>query len=497
MSKNLIVVPALLKARIESYTRKDGAFVQAHDDKRQAAKPDMGAVMKKHADKVQSKATEWDHKGYAGQTVPHADVAHLPEFSHKEVYGHDGKTSPAASDFHRDFAGKAPQHFLLKHPNGKRSLVNTEGYGYARETAPVGDAESAADPRAAYAEKRKLAGEHGQAALDAAEKARNSSDPTHAADAISAVEKGWNAHKEAGKAARAVPYPGSSSPWEHHDERAGALSKMSEEMHQLHQKLSGKPATKPTKRAAPKKESAPTTKSGNEDYGFHGEAVNEHLRSKHGADDYYSKSTEKDHIEAKAAAEKKFSASAHQLVQAGHFDKHEHARDYLDSTSGRHLHDAAPDGDVSKVGWLAKDVKNFKSKNAGMQKSMLLVHPDLLKAHVSAFTRKDGVFVAEHDDKRQEAAPKPDKMMLVAAGNHDEGEGFKFHGGDVVHHDRVGPGKQHGVATSKNADGSHSHYFTGNGGSTWSPMGTTEAGGDAKSAHDKVVDTLKQMHAGS
>lgn len=37
--KKLVVVPALLKAHVGSYTRKDGTFVQEHDDKRQAAKP--------------------------------------------------------------------------------------------------------------------------------------------------------------------------------------------------------------------------------------------------------------------------------------------------------------------------------------------------------------------------------------------------------------------------------------------------------------------------
>lgn len=31
---------------------------------------------------------------------------------------------------------------------------------------------------------------------------------------------------------------------------------------------------------------------------------------------------------------------------------------------------------------------------------------DLLKAHVRGYTRKDGTFVAEHDDKRQEKHPK-------------------------------------------------------------------------------------------
>jgi hypothetical protein len=39
----------LLKAHIEAFTRKDGSVVQAHDDKRTAAKaPDKGAAEKAH-----------------------------------------------------------------------------------------------------------------------------------------------------------------------------------------------------------------------------------------------------------------------------------------------------------------------------------------------------------------------------------------------------------------------------------------------------------------
>lgn len=118
--------------------------------------------------------------------------------------------------------------------------------------------------------------------------------------------------------------------------------------------------------AAPKaagmsKKAAPEVMSRNTDYGFHGEAVNHHLRSKLGPDNYYSDAKESDHIEARNAAKKKFSEAAHSLVQAGHFKTHDEARDYLDSKSGRHLHNSAPDGNITKVGWLAKDVKNYKA----------------------------------------------------------------------------------------------------------------------------------------
>lgn len=51
----------------------------------------------------------------------------------------------------------------------------------------------------------------------------------------------------------------------------------------------------------------------------------------------------------------------------------------------------------------------------------LIVFPDLLKAHVSGYTRSDGAFVQEHDDKRKAAAQKPTtpdavKQHAVAAG---------------------------------------------------------------------------------
>lgn len=42
-----------------------------------------------------------------------------------------------------------------------------------------------------------------------------------------------------------------------------------------------------------------------------------------------------------------------------------------------------------------------------MSKPTLIVFPDLLKAHVDQYVRKDGSVVQAHDDKRQAAAPKP------------------------------------------------------------------------------------------
>jgi hypothetical protein len=156
--------------------------------------------------------------------------------------------------------------------------------------------------------------------------------------------------------------------------------------------------------------SAPKAVTKNEGYGFHGEASREFLSRRHGADDYYGKSTEKDWKDAHSHADTKLHEAADHLVSAGHFENHQQAGDYLDSTHGRHLHDGASfhDGDVSKVPWLGRDVKAYKKKaDMPMTKSLVLVTGDLAKAHVDSYTRKDGVVVQAHDDKRAAAQAKP------------------------------------------------------------------------------------------
>lgn len=61
----------------------------------------------------------------------------------------------------------------------------------------------------------------------------------------------------------------------------------------------------------------------------------------------------------------------------------------------------------------------------------LVVFPELLKAHVKSYTRKDGVFVQEHDDKRQAAAPKPSGGYSVAPFKHG---GHQIKEPDGTHH---------------------------------------------------------------
>lgn len=157
----------LLKSHIDQYTRKDGSVVAAHDDKRVAAQPlpasAVNSALSKHSDKMVRKGTEWDHQGINGKKVPASDVAGFPEFSHKEVYGHDGKTSPAADDFSKEFAAKGHQGFVLKHGDGKRSVVDTQGSSYARYHAPVADSagDSSAPPLATHADALKRSSKPG------------------------------------------------------------------------------------------------------------------------------------------------------------------------------------------------------------------------------------------------------------------------------------------------------------------------------------------------
>lgn len=136
------------KAHVKGYTRKDGTFVKEHDDKRQAAQPEqpsmrplsnpkVNAISDKHGEKFNRKESEWQHDG---EKIPASDLSGVPEFSHKEVYGNDGNSSPAGTNFSPNFAKQGHRAFVLKHPDGKRSYVDNEGFPYARYHAPVEDA---------------------------------------------------------------------------------------------------------------------------------------------------------------------------------------------------------------------------------------------------------------------------------------------------------------------------------------------------------------------
>lgn len=121
---------------------------------------------------------------------------------------------------------------------------------------------------------------------------------------------------------------------------------------------SGKTAKSNARTSAGSK--VPVTKTKNEGWGFHGGAVSQYVRDNHGPDASESDSQEI-HNAAHAHADKKFSEAAHSLVQNGHFDTHAQARDYLDSSYGRHSHDElGDDGDISKTRWIGRYVGKHK-----------------------------------------------------------------------------------------------------------------------------------------
>jgi hypothetical protein len=112
-------------------------------------------------------------------------------------------------------------------------------------------------------------------------------------------------------------------------------------------------------------EQTPETMTQNDGYGYHGEALHQSVREKHGPDQSPYTLSESGYRAHSLDAQRRFSEAAHKLVRAGHFPDHDQARDYLDSKHGRHLHDGATfhDGDISKVPWLANDVHAYKRSN--------------------------------------------------------------------------------------------------------------------------------------
>jgi len=84
------------------------------------------------------KASEWAPADSAA-SVPAASLSGYPEFTHKEVYGHERETSPAGSDFTPAFTKKGHVAFILKHPDGQRHVVHTTGSGYARYHAAISE----------------------------------------------------------------------------------------------------------------------------------------------------------------------------------------------------------------------------------------------------------------------------------------------------------------------------------------------------------------------
>jgi hypothetical protein len=139
-------------------SNKDERFDAAVGKLGGAAKPDgkavAGALANKYAKHFNRKSPEWQHDG---QAIPASEAKGVPEYTHKEVYGHDNETSPAADDFSPEFSEKhrpaENPHFVIKHKDGAKHFVDSGGYNYARHHIPVsndaGAEKPAAEPEAA------------------------------------------------------------------------------------------------------------------------------------------------------------------------------------------------------------------------------------------------------------------------------------------------------------------------------------------------------------
>lgn len=239
LAKAASALSDLLKANVKGYTKSDGTVVKPYVSK-----------VQKHAGSIES------HPNY-----------HPDDHAALKGKGYDDKEISAIWD--ADTARNGGQ------PSGGNSRKDLK---LPTQAKPDGQPGPAADARekakAAYAPLRKDAGEKGQAALDAHAAAAESNDPEKLKGAIDAVAAGKAAHEAAGKAARAIPYPGSSSPWEHHDERASSLGKLHAELsakHKAASKPAGKKALSPAEAQAKAKEFAAAQKPGSKPYGTVGQ----------------------------------------------------------------------------------------------------------------------------------------------------------------------------------------------------------------------------------
>jgi hypothetical protein len=88
----------------------------------------------KHGKKMTSDGSSWRT---GGLKIKNSDAAGIPEFSHKQVYGTDHDSKPGQK-FSKDFDHNTHKAFVVKHSNGEKSYVDTEGFNHARYHAPVG-----------------------------------------------------------------------------------------------------------------------------------------------------------------------------------------------------------------------------------------------------------------------------------------------------------------------------------------------------------------------
>lgn len=398
----------LLKSHIDAYTRKDGTMVQAHDDKRSAKLPSLGA----HASHLRA---EGDKRGKEGGSTGDGDKAAFHSLADSLESGDHASagatlkhmdTEPrdvALNHIHPEHWGKlgmqhinkdrAQKEYDKRHGSGSAGTQQT-GASYAKPAHVKTQADEydhlsklPADQRTPEmkARMKKIAvtasvGKHSpeykahiagaaKGATSGVQKMKQPNSPQPAA-ALSFKKDGtadgkkFDNHKVfvGGEHRYTVGRNtvDENSGYSVFDKRDGGVSKHdSKEAAFAH--IKGKHAPK-----AEKKPAAVDVKSGNEGYGYHGEAMHEHIRTKHGEEKGIGSLSEKDYNAATEAGHKKFAEAAGKLVDGGHFGSHDEAKGYLDSKHGRHLHDGATfhDGDINKVAWLKKDVSDYKNAKA-------------------------------------------------------------------------------------------------------------------------------------
>lgn len=250
----------LRKSHIAGYTRKDGTFVQEHDDKRQAAAPESPTSRASKLGQVHDVVSPNGRLPGQHVMVPH------PDNPSKKVLGH--------------YIGQSDGKAIVHHKEHGNLLVHNDHVGPARGI------------------------------------------PKQHPSAMVKVSQDWHA-------------------------KHGAAASEG----------SGPEAPKRKPRAA--KAEKPTVRTENEGYGFHGAAYHSVRREKFGADGDVPNGHGK---AVNEETDKAFSRVANELVDHGHFDKHEHARDFLDSTYGRHLgNEIGHKGSVKDVSWLPRSVSKFKA----------------------------------------------------------------------------------------------------------------------------------------
>ncbi len=121
-----------------------------------------------------------------------------------------------------------------------------------------------------------------------------------------------------------------------------------------------------------------------------------------------------------------------------------------------------------------------------------------LKSHIAAFTRKDGIFVAAHDDKRQSATPATNKAP--SAPKHDHPSVV----GNIENHKAVGDGGRgekagngdptHALTTSVDFAGK-SYTPTGNKGQSLHDKTPTHEFENEESGHRIWADAKGRAHA--